>query len=640
MKQLIFFVFYPLIIISQNLSGVTGIRDHSYNNLNAYKHDVKNYPEIVLAEFSGDSMIEEKLDFVYKTEPRDLKMDYFGPKTKEERPALMFIHGGGWRTGDKSQHIPLARALAKRGIRVFLIEYRLSTEALYPAAMIDAHAGLDFLFEHSKEFRIKRDHITVGGFSAGGQMAALLGSTWDEEIYGKTKKENRIYSVIDLDGILAYIHPESGEGDDSKKLSAATQYFGYNKLERPDIWDEASALYHISKDDPPVLFINSGVDRMHAGREDFRKKMDSFHIKTEVTYFEGSPHSFVLYEPYFSKVIGLIEENIKWDQSTILVDQYGPIKTIQEAIEMAKPGNEIFIKNGEYHEKVFIDSLKHDLFLVGESKEGVIIKGQIARDIWRCSNPDDYGAAVLNIKGHDLSFRNLTIINNYGMLAEGDKIIPCNNASGKTVVSTVQNYALPREAGEKEGEKIVRKDGHQFAVRAMPGGIRLAFVNCQFISGGGDTVSPWDVDNGQYFFKDCLFEGGVDLYCPRGNAYAINCDFICHNMSAAMWHDGSGNEGDKNVIIDSRFRGDLGYKLGRYHREAQLYFIDCEYDENLADAPVYQSGDRKLKWGHRVYFIGSQKIGASYKWLETNTKIKKEEVNFNWVFGNNWQLKL
>ncbi|MFM1912291.1 MAG: hypothetical protein RIR51_129 [Bacteroidota bacterium] len=640
MKQFFIFLFSPLILISQNLSGITGVRDYSYNNLDAYKNDVKHYSEIVLAEIPEDSMIEEKLNLVYKSDPRDLKMDYFGPKTKEELPALMFIHGGGWRTGDKSQHIPMARALAKRGIRVFLIEYRLSTEALYPAAMFDAHSALNYLFEHSREFNIKRNHITVGGFSAGGQMSALLGSTWDEEIYGKTKKENKIYSVIDLDGILAYIHPESGEGDDSKKLSAATQYFGYNKKERPDLWNEASALFHVSKDDPPVLFINSGVDRMHAGREDFRRKMDDFQIKTEVTSFEGSPHSFVLYEPYFSKVIDLIEENIKTDQNTLIVDKKGEIKTIQEAINLAKPGNEIFIKNGEYNEKVFIDSLKHDLFIVGESREGVILINSIARDIWRCSNPDDFGAAVLNIKGHDLSFRNLTIINNYGILAEGDRIIPCNNASGKTVVSTVQNYALPREAGEKEGEKIVRKDGHQFAVRAMPGGIKLAFVNCSFISGGGDTVSPWDVENGKYYFNSCSFEGGVDLYCPRGNAYAINCEFICHNMSAAMWHDGSGNEGDKNVIIQSKFRGDEGYKLGRYHREAQIYLIDCEYDENMADAEIYQAGERKLSWGHRIYYFGSKKSGKQFKWLENNIELDRKDLNFNWVFEGNWQLKL
>ena len=59
-------------------------------------------------------------------------------------------------------------------------------------------------------------------------MAALLGTVQDENRFGKGQK---IKGVIDLDGILAYIHPESGEGDDRVRTSAATAYFGYTKTE-------------------------------------------------------------------------------------------------------------------------------------------------------------------------------------------------------------------------------------------------------------------------------------------------------------------------------------------------------------------------------------------------------------------------
>ena len=151
-------------------------------------------------------------------------------------------------------YIPLASALADRGYRVFLVEYRLSTEALYPAAMQDAQAALQWV---SKRKNV--GEIYVAGYSAGGQMAALLGSVQDENTYGKGVK---VAAVIDIDGILAFIHPESGEGDDSKKTSAATYYFGYNKVDGEAIWKEGSALSHVSEGDPPVLFLNSGVERV------------------------------------------------------------------------------------------------------------------------------------------------------------------------------------------------------------------------------------------------------------------------------------------------------------------------------------------------------------------------------------------
>jgi pectin methylesterase-like acyl-CoA thioesterase len=319
-------------------------------------------------------------------------------------------------------------------------------------------------------------------------------------------------------------------------------------------------------------------------------------------------------------------------------DGSGNYKTIQEAINhfqnMSDKYGKIYIKAGTYNEKLWIDSTKHHLLLEGENAQKVIITYTLARDVWRCSNPDDYGAATINVKGHDLVFKNLTVINDYGYKAEKDVTIDCLNESGKVNNSTVQRYALPREAGEQEGKKIVRKDGHQFAFRSMPGATRLSFESCVFRSGGGDTVSPWDVDNGVYYFKDCIIEGHVDLYCPRGYALAENCLFICHNMNAAIWHDGSADQNAKTVLKNCKFVGDKGYKLGRYHREAQIYLFNCSFDSNMADAPIYQSGDRKLKWGHRVYYKNCHREGGDYQWHKDNTGISPKTVNKKWVFGN------
>jgi pectinesterase len=471
--------------------------------------------------------------------------------------------------------------------------------------------------------------IYVGGYSAGGQMAALLGSVQDENTYGKGVK---LAGVIDVDGILAFIHPESGEGDDSKRTSAATHYFGYNKVAGEAIWKEASALSHVTKGDPPVLFLNSGDDRMHAGRDDFMRKMATLGIHTEYHTFEKSHHTFVLMNHYFDQVVDRMDRFMK---TRLVVGT--EFKTIQSAVDAARPGQEIYIKNGIYREKIFVDSLKHHLRFVGESRAGVVIQETIARDIWRCSNPDDYGAGVLNVKGHDLAFSNLTIINDYGFKAKSDVTIPCLNEAGKETTTTVQKYALPREKGEKEGEKVVRVDGHQFAVRTMPGATRLSFEHCTLRSGGGDTMSPWDVNAGMYYLNDCLIEGGVDLYCPRGYALAENCTFVCHNLSAAIWHDGSGDENAKTVLKNCRFIGDPGFKLGRYHREAQFYLFNCSFDKNMADAPIYQSGDRVLNWGHRVYYSESHRDGGDFAWHKNNTNVKATEMTFKSIFGEKWK---
>ena len=336
----------------------------------------------------------------------------------------------------------------------------------------------------------------------------------------------------------------------------------------------------------------------------------------------------------------LYNQRIQAGTIKVALDGSGDYTSIQDAIDHAPPsGNKyqtILIKKGLYNEKIRIDSTRHHLQLKGVGKDLVIIQYTQARDIWRCENPNDFGAATLNISAHDLIFEQLTIINDYGYKVSGDISIDCDNESGRPNTSTIQNYNLPRESGEVDGKKIVRKDGHQFALRSMPGATRLKFLHCIFRSGGGDTVSPWDVDGGLYYFDHCVIEGGVDLYCPRGNAIIKNSLFICHNKSAAIWHDGSSKVDDKSVLIQCRFTGDPGFKLGRYHREAQMYLISCSFDANMADAEIYQAGDRKLEWGTRIYYRDCHRDGGDWRWFGDNTKLIKRDFTVQKVFGSKW----
>jgi pectinesterase len=194
-------------------------------------------------------------------------------------------------------------------------EYRLSTEALYPAAVYDLRSALKWVYANAKAYNIDTTKIAALGFSAGGELAALLGVT-----NGNKKFENNdchvihsgnVQAIVDLDGTLAFIHPESGEGDDSRSRSAATNWFGYSKTENPELWKEASPLTYVGAQTPPTLFINSSVARMHAGREDFRKVLDQYGIYSEVKTFPGAPHSFPLFHPWFDPTVKYIDDFLK-----------------------------------------------------------------------------------------------------------------------------------------------------------------------------------------------------------------------------------------------------------------------------------------------------------------------------------------
>jgi PelA/Pel-15E family pectate lyase len=309
---------------------------------------------------------------------------------------------------------------------------------------------------------------------------------------------------------------------------------------------------------------------------------------------------------------------------TVAQDGSGNFKTIQEAInslpDAATAQRIILIKKGVYKEKVYIE--KNFITLKGENPENTIINISQAREEWRCDNKDDYGCAAINLKGNDITLEELSFINSYGKDVSAPKDIICKN--------------------EADNTKTIRPDGHQMALRSFKT-TRLIVKHCIFRAYGGDTVSPWNTNEGMFYFKDCVMEGGVDFYCPRGWSLAENCSFICHNNNAAIWHDGSNFKTSKTVLLNCTFTGDDGYKLGRFHKDAQFYLLNCTFSKNMADADIYlvPSKDPKdtLKWGKRVYYYNCKREGAKdYAWYKNNlpADFGINEFNEPWVYDYKW----
>ena len=322
-------------------------------------------------------------------------------------------------------------------------------------------------------------------------------------------------------------------------------------------------------------------------------------------------------------VVAVVLTQLIFAQKKIVVDVNGggDFKSIQEAINslevLSNTPRTIWIKKGVYKEKLFIE--KSNIVFEGEDKEKTIITAAIARDEWRCEHKDDWGVATMNVRANDITLMNLTIVNSFGFDFKEEKIIICP-------LDTVNT------------QKKIGQYGHQMALRAMYC-TRLKAVNCHFRSLAGDTVSPWETENGMWYFKDCVMEGGVDFYCPRGWAWAENCEFITHDGPAAIWHDGSGNQDSKTVLVNCSFKGYDGFMLGRYHRDAQFYLINCVFADNMRDSAIYRvPTNNVIQWGQRVYYYNCHRKAGDYKWFADN--INKELANkFNvaWVFGNRWK---
>ncbi|HEV8282983.1 MAG TPA: pectinesterase family protein [Chitinophagaceae bacterium] len=299
----------------------------------------------------------------------------------------------------------------------------------------------------------------------------------------------------------------------------------------------------------------------------------------------------------------------------------GDFKSLQDAInslpDSSTTSRMIFIKNGTYSEKVFIT--KHNIVLEGEDWSRTIITQDIARDEWRCDHPDDWGVATVNINGNDITLKNLTIENGYGFHIKENRTVACASDS--------VNH-----------QKLIRNDGHQMALRTMLA-TRLKAIHCRFRAYAGDTVSPWNVDNGMFYFKDCEMEGGVDFYCPRGWAWAESCHFFANMGPASIWHDGSKDPDSKTVLKNCSFDGYKGFILGRYHRDAQFYLIDCQFSRNMAETDIYLVPTTNIiQWGRRVYYYNCHRDGGDYAWHANNLPVgtNAKEISVDWLFKNKW----
>jgi pectinesterase len=312
---------------------------------------------------------------------------------------------------------------------------------------------------------------------------------------------------------------------------------------------------------------------------------------------------------------------------TVLVvsqDGKGDYSSIQAAIDhLPDTGTKprvIHIKPGTYREKIFI--AKHNIVLEGEDREKTKVFQSIARDEWRCDHPNDWGVATLNIDGNDITLRNLSVINDYGYTEKEPRTVAC--------------------ASDSSGKKVITMNGHQMALRSMTA-TRLSAINCRFSAWAGDTVSPWNLVDGMFYFRDCIMEGGVDFYCPRGWAYAENCTFYANTGPAAIWHDGSANADYKTVLKNCTFDGYTGFKLGRFHKDAQFYLVNCRFSKNMANEDIYLvPTNNSLQWGRRVYYFNCRREGGDFSWFANNLEKapaapRVSEITAGWVFQNKWQ---
>jgi acetyl esterase/lipase len=201
-------------------------------------------------------------DVIYtKAGTDELKLDVSRPPGKDGLyPAVIVIHGGAWRQGNKADVRAIAGEFTKRGYVAVAPQYRFCPKDTFPAQVHDVKAAVRWIKTNAKKYQVDPDRVGAIGFSAGGHLALMLGLTGPTDgLEGNVPAgapDSRIKAVVN------YFGPTDLAANDMPDICKpwVRDFIGGTPQEKPEAAAKASPLTFVSKDDAPVLTFQGTKD--------------------------------------------------------------------------------------------------------------------------------------------------------------------------------------------------------------------------------------------------------------------------------------------------------------------------------------------------------------------------------------------
>lgn len=234
-------------------------------------------------------------------------LDLYLPAGEGPFPLVINIHGGGFMLGGRDMlDAAVARAFLDAGFAVASVDYRLSGEAKFPAAVQDVKAAVRFLRANAGKFRLDGGRFLAFGQSAGGNLASMLGTSGGEAMFedaalGNAGVSSRVQAVIDWFGPTDFAKMD-GQAREQGCLESAqrhgefhspeSRYLGGPLAEVPELVRQANPASYASKDDPPFLLQKGDRDCMvPVGQSQLlHDALKAAGVAAELEIIEGAGH--------------------------------------------------------------------------------------------------------------------------------------------------------------------------------------------------------------------------------------------------------------------------------------------------------------------------------------------------------------
>lgn len=202
---------------------------------------------------------------------KSLKLDLYLPdKAEAPTPLIIFIHGGGWAAGDKRNVPSNGAEFVRNGYAVACVQYRLSGEAIFPAAIQDCKSAVRWLRANAQKYNLDPERFAAWGNSAGGHLVALLGVSGgvkEFDVGDNLEFSSKVQAVCDWFGPTDFLQMNAqseGKGalDHDSPKSPESRFIGGPIQENKDKVAKANPIRYVTKDSPPFLIVHGEKDNL------------------------------------------------------------------------------------------------------------------------------------------------------------------------------------------------------------------------------------------------------------------------------------------------------------------------------------------------------------------------------------------
>jgi acetyl esterase/lipase len=335
-----------------------------------------------LAAQMPDSVIHEA-DIEYSNVGARVAMDIVRPKAAAsgKRPAVLLVHGGGFRRGNRESYLPMAVRLAERGYVAATASYRLAPRHQFPAAVEDVKAAVRFLRANAGKYGIDPDHIGAMGGSAGGHLVLFLGLTPNVAEFEGTGPNRQYSSRVQC--VVNYYGPTDFTQSYAKSVDAAEVlplFLGGDLAHNRSAHMRASPLNWVTPQAAPTLSIH-GTDDTYVAYEHslwITERLVAAGVRAELETIPGAGHGFkgADAERADARAFAFLDKYLKApsQQRRILISDHGPKG---EIVAMEWPsGHELWTKPNERGHDVQSLPDGHVLYTIGAKKTVVELDGK------------------------------------------------------------------------------------------------------------------------------------------------------------------------------------------------------------------------------------------------------------------------